>query len=109
MSSMHIVILVTAKDKEEARRIARHVLAHKLAACVNISAGVESFFWWENKIDTASEALLIIKSRKDLFKKIVAAVRAVHSYSVPEIIALPIVAGHKDYLKWISDSVCEKS
>ncbi|OGX25794.1 MAG: hypothetical protein A2787_07860 [Omnitrophica WOR_2 bacterium RIFCSPHIGHO2_01_FULL_48_9] len=105
---MYIVIFITAKDKAEAEKIARHLVSHKLAACVNISSGVESFFWWENKIDTASEVLLIVKSKKSLFKKIVAAVRAVHSYNVPEIIALPVIDGHKDYLKWINDSLRKK-
>lgn len=105
---MFIIIFITAKDKNEAKKIARQLLAHKLAACVNIVSGVESFFWWENKIDTAREVLLIIKSKKSLFKKIVSAVRAVHSYSVPEIIALPIVDGHKDYLTWVSDAVSKK-
>ena|SRR3989338_7394666 len=102
---MYIVIFVTAKDKAEAEKIASHLVKEKLAACVNIVAGVNSMFWWENKIDQAQEVLLIVKSKKILFKKIMAAVKKLHSYSVPEIIALPIVDGNKDYLKWISDSV----
>ena len=102
---MYIVVLITAKDQEEAKKIADHLLSGKLAACVNIISGVQSVFWWENKIDNAQEVLLIVKSKKTLFKRIVSAVREVHSYSVPEIIALPIVNGHKDYLKWISDSL----
>ena len=102
---MYIVVLITAKDQEEAKKIADHLLSGKLAACVNIVPGVQSVFWWENKIDNAQEVLLIVKSKKTLFKRIVSAVREVHSYSVPEIIALPIVNGHKDYLKWISDSL----
>ena len=105
---MYIVVFITAKDKAEAEKIGRHLVSEKLAACVNIVAGVQSIFWWENKIDQAGEVLLIVKSKKTFFKKIVAAVRAVHSYSVPEIIALPIVAGHVDYLKWIGDSVRKK-
>ena len=102
---MYIVIFITAKDKAEGEKIARHLLAEKLAACVNIIPTVESFFWWENKIDQSAETLLIVKSKKILFPRLVKAVRAVHSYSVPEIIALPIAAGDKAYLKWISDSV----
>src|SRR3989338_6912506 len=105
---MHIVIFITAKDKEEAEKIAGHLVGEKLAACVNIVPGVSSAFWWENKIDQAQEVLMIVKSKKVLFGKIVAAVKKVHSYSVPEIIALPIIDGNKDYLKWISDSVVKK-
>lgn len=105
---MHITVFVTAKDKEEGQKIARHLLAEKLAACVNLVPGIESFFWWEGKVDQAQEVLLIAKTQKKLFNKIVKAVRAVHSYSVPEIIALPIAAGFKDYLKWINDSVVQE-
>lgn len=105
---MYVVVFITAKDKDEAEKIAAHLVGEKLAACVNIVAGVGSVFWWENKIDQSREVLLIAKSKKILFRKIVAAVKKVHSYSVPEIIALPIIDGNKDYLKWISDSVVKK-
>ena len=105
---MNIVIFITAKDKDEAEKIAAHLVGEKLAACVNIVPGVSSVFWWEKKIDQAQEVLLIAKSKKILFKKIITAVKKVHSYSVPEIIALPIIDGNKDYLKWISDSVAKK-
>ncbi|MFA5088526.1 MAG: divalent-cation tolerance protein CutA [Candidatus Omnitrophota bacterium] len=102
---MHIVVFITAKDKEEAKNIARHLVEARLAACVNILDGVESIFWWEGKMDGAPEALLIVKSKKDLLKKIIKLVKSVHSYAVPEIIALPIVGGSDDYLKWIDQSV----
>ena len=99
--SNYIVVFVTSKDKAEAQRIAQYLLKQKCAACVNIVDGIQSLFWWEGKIDQSAEVLLIIKSKKSLFRKIVSGVRAVHSYSVPEIIALPIAEGHQDYLKWI--------
>ena len=102
---MNIVVFITAKDKKEGEKIAWHLLDKKLAACVNIMPEVESFFWWEGKIDQSKEVLLIVKSKKILFSKIVKAVREVHSYSVPEIIALPVVAGFKNYLEWINNSV----
>ena len=103
--SNYVVILVTAKDKKEAEKISRYLLEKKLVACVNVLPGIQSMFWWEGKIDQSAETLLIIKSKRKLFKEIVSAVRAVHSYSVPEIIALPIVEGHHDYLKWVYDSL----
>ncbi|MEK6564347.1 MAG: divalent-cation tolerance protein CutA [Candidatus Omnitrophota bacterium] len=101
---MYIVALVTASSKEEADKIAQGLLEDKLAACVNIIPGVESYFWWQDKIDRAKEALLVIKTKKELFNKLVGKVKSLHSYSVPEIISLPIISGNKDYLKWINDS-----
>ncbi len=100
---MYIVVLVTASSKEEADKIARGLLEEKLAACVNIIEGLDSRFWWQGKIDQAKEALLIIKTRKSLFNKLAKKVKSLHSYTVPEIIALPIISGNKAYLDWIND------
>lgn len=100
---MYIVVLVTASSKEEANKIARGLLEEKLAACVNIVEGLESRFWWQGKIDHAQEALLIIKTQKSLFNKLAKKVQSLHSYTVPEIIALPIIGGNKAYLDWIND------
>ena len=105
---MHMVIFITAKDTSEAQKIADGLVGAKLAACVNIVPQVQSIFWWENKIDRADEALLIAKSKRNLFPKIIQKVKSLHSYSVPEIIALPIIDGNKDYLKWINDSVVQQ-
>ncbi|HBU08761.1 MAG TPA: cytochrome C biogenesis protein CcdA [Candidatus Omnitrophica bacterium] len=101
---MYIVVFITAGSKEEAQKIARGLLEEKLAACVNIIDGVESHFWWQGKIDSAKEALLVIKTKKELFNKLAKKVKSLHSYSVPEIIALPIVTGNTEYLNWINDS-----
>jgi periplasmic divalent cation tolerance protein len=100
----HIVIFVTAKDQDEARSIAGKLLEEKLIACANIADNVESLFWWEGKIDRAGEVLLVLKSRAALLEKIVAAVKAAHSYDVPEVIAMPIIGGNPDYLKWVDES-----
>ncbi|HLD88174.1 MAG TPA: divalent-cation tolerance protein CutA [Candidatus Omnitrophota bacterium] len=102
---MHIVVLVTTKDTRQAQKIANGLLQDKLVACANIVAGVRSLFWWQGKIDSSKEALLVLKTKKILFKKVAAKVKALHSYEVPEIIALPIAAGSSDYLKWINASV----
>lgn len=99
---MHIVVLVTASSKKEARKIAHSLLQDKLAACVNIISNVESLFWWEGKIDQEGEFLLVIKSRKALATKLINKVKSLHSYAVPEIIALPIIRGNKKYLEWIN-------
>jgi periplasmic divalent cation tolerance protein len=85
--------------------IAQALLKNKLAACVNIIDKIESFFWWQGKIDCAEEALLLVKSKKSKLPKIIKLVKSLHSYSVPEIIALPIIAGEKKYLKWIDESL----
>lgn len=102
---MHIVVFVTAKDKQEAQKIVRRLVEDKLIACANIVDGVKSVFWWQGKTDEADETLLIMKSEKRLFKKIAAAVKALHSYDLPEVIALPIVEGSADYLKWMKESL----
>ena len=102
---MHIVVFVTASSKKEAVCIAEELVTKKLAACVNIIDKIESLFWWQGKVDRAKEALLIIKSKKEKLAKIIKTVKALHSYEVPEIIALPISGGYKPYLGWINDTV----
>ena len=96
-----IIIFVTCKDKEEAEKISLKLLEDHLVACVNIVDHVTSLFHWEGKIDRASEILLSIKTRHDLFDAVKHAVKDIHSYDVPEIIAIPIVEGDEDYLNWI--------
>jgi len=98
---MPIIVLITAKNTKEAARIANKLVAEKLIACANIINGVKSIFWWEGKVDKADEVLLILKSKKSCFAKIVKTVKKLHSYEVPEIIALPIIDGSKDYLDWV--------
>ena len=100
-----IVVLVTAANPREAGDLARHLLSEKLAACVNMVSGITSLFWWEDKIDEAEETLLVIKSAARLFPQIEAAVKEKHSYSVPEILALPIEKGYAGYLEWIEKNV----
>jgi len=102
---MFIVIFITCANKNAAKKIAAGLISAKLAACVNIIEGLDSLFWWKNKVDHASEVLLIVKSRKTKLTRIIKKVKSLHSYSTPEIIALPIIAGDKDYLNWINDSL----
>ena len=101
---MYIVVLVTAKDEAQANKIAEKLVAEKLAACANIVPGIQSIFHWKGKLDRAQEVLLILKSRRRHFPAIVKTVQALHSYDVPEVIALPIVEGNKDYLNWLTES-----
>ena len=95
------VVLVTTTTREEAEKIAQLLLDRRKVACVNIVTGVHSIFWWQGKLDSAQESLLVAKTRTSLVPQIVDLVRGAHSYTVPEIIALPVVAGNQDYLEWI--------
>ncbi len=99
------LVLATAASEKEAQKIALAVLQDKLAACVNIVPKISSSYWWKGKIETASEALLVIKTKSPLIKKLIQRIKSLHSYSVPEIISLPILEGNADYLKWIDDSL----
>jgi periplasmic divalent cation tolerance protein len=100
-----VIILVTCASKGEARKIAGSILKKRLAACANIAGAVESRFWWKGRLDGASETILMMKSRKANFRKIEAEVKRLHSYEVPEIIAVPVIDGSRDYLDWIGESV----
>jgi periplasmic divalent cation tolerance protein len=102
---MYVVVLVTTPNKKEAKAIASFLVKKGLAACVNVIAGVDSLFKWQGKIDKQKECLLVIKSKKALLPKLIKITKSLHSYSVPEIIALSIIAGNKDYLDWLNESL----
>ena len=99
------VALVTCASFEEAEKLAKGILEGRLAACVNVVKAVESFFWWEGKIDHAQETLLIIKTESARFEELEQYVKGHHSYQVPEIILLPVDKGHRPYLNWVVESL----
>jgi len=101
MSGNYIIVLVTTVNKAEAEKIAQTLLEEKLIACANIINPVISFFHWSGRIDEAEECLVVMKSRMDLFAELAERVKALHSYEVPEILALPIVEGSKAYFNWM--------
>jgi len=101
LKNEHIIVMVTTASKEEAETIAQRLLKDKLIACANIVGPVYSHFRWSGKIDKAEEYLVLMKSRRDLFKALSETVKALHSYEVPEILALPVVDGSKTYLDWL--------
>ena len=100
-----IVVLITTGSEIEGRKIAELLIKEKRAACVNIVPRVDSLFWWEGKIEFAQENLLIIKTQESQFPEIAKLIKKIHSYDVPEIIALPIVGVDEDYLSWLETSV----
>ncbi len=104
----YAVVLTTVSSSDEAKKISSAILEKRLCACVNIIPGLESFFHWQGKIDNAKELLLLIKTRKELFDELCAEIKSLHSYSVPEIIMLPIKDGYSTYLEWISGNVIER-
>ena len=96
-----IVVLSTASTAAEAETIARRLVDDRLAACVNVVTGVKSFYRWIGKIEKSPEWLLVIKSSRGRFEELRAALEKLHSYDVPEVIALPVVEGTKNYLHWM--------
>jgi periplasmic divalent cation tolerance protein len=101
-----IVVLVTCESVKQARTIARALVERRLAACGNVvEAPVRSIYRWKRKVESAKEFLLILKSSRARFAAIDAAVRKLHSYDVPEIVALPVIAGSRGYVDWIAESV----
>ncbi len=104
-TTTHIVVFITTSSTKEAETIGRALVEGRLAACVNISPGVRSLFRWQGVIEDQEEVLLLVKSRSDLFPRIIEAVKRLHSYTVPEVIAVPILAGSPDYLAWIDESI----
>ena len=96
-----IVVLTTCESQDQAEQLARHLIEDRLAACVNILPGARSIYRWKDKIENAAEFVLVIKSRRDVFDKLRAAIGRLHSYEIPEVIALPVVDGSDAYLKWL--------
>ena len=98
-----IVVLVTTGSEEEAVKIGRALVEAKLVACANVIPTIRSIFQWEGKVEDERESLLVLKSQADRFDPLAQKVRELHSYEVPEIIALPIAQGTTDYLAWVRD------
>jgi periplasmic divalent cation tolerance protein len=97
----YIQVTTTTDKREDAEKIAFALVEKKIAACTQIVGPITSIYRWKGNIETAEEWLCVIKSRKPLYEEIEKTIKAVHSYEVPEIIAVPIVAGSEDYLKWL--------
>jgi len=99
------IVLTTAGSEEEARKIAQHLVEHRLAACVNIVPQVESIYRWQGKVESSREWLLVVKSTAAKFAAVRDAIRELHSYDLPECIAISIEEGSPQYLQWLAESV----
>lgn len=96
-----IVVLSTCDSEEQAAKVARGLVERKLAACVSILPGARSIYRWKGQIEDTAEWVLVIKSRRDLFDALRTELQKLHSYEVPEVVALPIVDGSEGYLAWL--------
>ena len=99
-----IVVLITAGSTEEGEKIASALIEQHAVACVNIVPSIKSLFFWGDKTAQEPEVLLIAKSRRALLDKIIEQVKTIHSYQVPEVIALPVIGGSEEYLTWVRES-----
>ena len=102
-----IQVMTTTETKEQAQAIARHLVGKKLAACVQITGAIESTYRWKGEMENSQEYLCLIKTREDLFDEVAAAIKKLHSYETPEIIAIPIVKGHQEYLQWMDETLAD--
>lgn len=98
-----IVVYITAPNEDEAAKIARAIVEERVAGCVNIVKGIRSIYSWQGKIEDDAEVLMIVKTQRHLFDQLKRRVKELHSYTVPEIIAVPVVEGDHDYLEWLRE------
>lgn len=108
MHPQHLLVYVTCANHSEAEKIASAVLNDRLAACANLLDGMQSMYWWEEKIVQDNECVLILKSETRLFEQLKEKIISLHSYEVPCVAALPIAHGNGPYLEWISASVTKQ-
>lgn len=99
----NIAVFITASNENEAAVIAHALVEARLAGCVNILRNIRSIYSWQGKIEDEAEVLMIAKTQKNLFERLTEKVKGLHSYSVPEIVAVPLICGSEDYLKWLKE------
>ncbi|MCX7989394.1 MAG: divalent-cation tolerance protein CutA [Aquificaceae bacterium] len=100
----YYVVFITV-PVERSKELAEYIIQKRLGACVNVVPEVNSIYWWKGNIERDRESLLVVKTSAKKFEELLRGVKSIHPYTVPEIIALPIVAGNEDYLRWIDDSL----
>lgn len=103
------IVFVTVSGEEEGKKISKQLVEERLVACVNVIPNIKSIYWWEGKVEESSEYLLIMKTVSERIDFLINRVKQLHSYDVPEVIALDIEKGNPDYLNWIAESIqCAK-
>ena len=105
MMEEYIQVFTTTEKKEDAEKIARVLVEKRLAGCIQIVGPIVSTYWWKGNVETAEEWLCFVKSKKALYEELEKAIREIHPYETPEIIAMPVVTGSKDYLEWLSNEL----
>src|SRR5712692_6793983 len=103
-----IIVYSTCSSQEEAKKLATHLVEARLAACVNVVPGVNSFYWWQGQVAEEAEILLLIKTSRELFGRLRAEWESLHSYEIPELVAVPIVEGAANYLDWMERELTPK-
>lgn len=103
-----VVVLITAPNEDDAAKMANDLVVSRLAACVNIIRNIRSIYRWQGKIEDEAEVLMLVKTRKEHFKDLEKRVRGLHPYTVPEIIALPIIEGFEGYLGWLREETSKE-
>jgi len=103
-----IVVFVTVPGLKEGSRISRAVLTSRLAACVNVIPGIQSMYQWKGKIVQEKEAMLVIKTTRLRYRKLEEKIKELHSYEVPEVIAIPLICGSSQYIEWVTKEVANK-
>ncbi|HZS45872.1 MAG TPA: divalent-cation tolerance protein CutA [Blastocatellia bacterium] len=104
-----IVVLVTINELEEARKLAEELVQNRLIACANIISGVDTIYRWKDEIQRDREVMIILKTTRELFAKVEEVVKELHSYELPEVIALPIAEGSEEYLQWLRSSLSKET
>lgn len=104
MADEVLLVLSTFPDVATARRVGRELVEQRCAACANILPQVESIYWWEKKVESANETLVLFKTTADRYAALETTLRQLHPYEVPEIIAMKVEQGSPDYLRWVSEN-----
>ncbi len=102
---MYVIIYITTSDRAEAQKIGETLIKKRLAACANVIENIHSIYWWKGKIERDDETLLLLKTKDDRIEDIINTVKQLHSYENPDITAIPLVKGSREYLRWIDDEV----
>ncbi len=104
MANEVLLVLSTFPDRGKAQRIAEELVAGRFAACANVASAVDSFYWWKDQVETASEVLVYFKTTSERFNAFQEKLRELHPYDVPEIVAFHVQIGSQDYLNWVSEN-----